>query len=138
MNEYTDAAVAWAKAYRVAALADGWTSEPLSRHEDEERWSRLTRDGFTMQVVARSPQAATAHQMEQRKPWGKVSIWGPDGLAIAPPPTYSWPAISAGLRTCEACGTADVETQRFSFAGRCCAACLPVMRAKYEKPGWYN
>ena len=74
--------------------------------------------------------------IEQRKPEGSVSIWGPDSLAIAVPMPYSWDAIVAGARTCSACGKTDVDTQRFSFAGRCCAACLPEMRRQHERPGW--
>lgn len=30
------------------------------------------------------------------------------------------------------------EQQGYSFAGRCCKDCLPIMKRKYEQPGWYN
>lgn len=30
------------------------------------------------------------------------------------------------------------EQEQYSFAGRCCAECLPEMQKQYEQPGWYN
>ena len=138
IRNFTQEALDGARAYRATALADGWTSEPTYKHEEEERASRHRREGFLISIIAREPRAATERLTKQRKPEGSVSIWGPDGLAITTPMPYSWDTIVAGMRTCSACGKTDVDTQRFSFAGRCCAACLPEMRRKHEYPGWTN
>ena len=123
--------------YRSDALADGWTSEPLSKWEPEELWSRLRRDGFTLQIVARFPRPRSEHSMECKKPNGAVHAWGPDGMGIKVGRRYSWDEFQAGLTTCNECG-AQGETHRFSFAGRCCAACLPAMKKTHEYPGWTN
>ena len=123
--------------YRADALSDGWTSEPLSKWESEELWSRLHRDGFTLQIVARSPRPKSEHSMEIKNPQGSVHVWGADGMAIKVGRVYSWEEIQAGLTMCNECG-AHGPTFRFSFAGRCCATCLPAMRKKHEYPGWTN
>ena len=132
---WTEEIRAQAAQYRVDALADGWISEPLSKWESEELWSRLRRDGFTLQIVARPPRPRSEHSIEMKKPSGSVHIWGPDGLSIKISFQYSWKEIQAGLRTCNECGL-NGETFRFSFAGRCCAVCLPEMKKKHEYPGW--
>lgn len=126
-----------ASQYRADALADGWTSEPLSKWESEDTWSRLHRDEFTLQIVARFPRPRSDHSMEIKKPEGAVHAWGPDGLALKIGYQYSWDEIQAGLTICNECG-AHGETFRFSFAGRCCAACLPEMKKKHEYPAWAN
>lgn len=44
------------------------------------------------------------------------------------------------INKCPICGKSVTysEQSRYSFAGRCCKDCLPKMKEKYEKPGWYN
>ena len=44
------------------------------------------------------------------------------------------------LEKCPVCGKAVKykDQHTFSFAGRCCADCLPRMRKEHEYPGWYN
>lgn len=118
-----------AAAWRDAAVADGWSIQPTYDHESVDRAWRLGREGFKALGLTRPGN-------ERELPCASVHVWGPDGLAVRPPPVYDWPAIVAGARTCSACGTVDVETQRFSFAGRCCAACRPEMARRYEQPGW--
>lgn len=46
----------------------------------------------------------------------------------------------AVLNVCPVCGKSVPfnEQHRYSFAGRCCSECLPAMREKFEKPGWYD
>ena len=75
--------------------------------------------------------------MEIKNPQGSVHVWGADGMAIKVGRVYSWEEIQAGLTMCNECG-AHGPTFRFSFAGRCCATCLPAMRKKHEYPGWTN
>ena len=124
-REYFDQA----NAFREAAKADGWECSPCFGGESAESYAKLSKDGFKMHVCARTNVGKWAYQAE-------VSIWAPDGLAIHPPTTYNWTLIQAGVRTCNSCGATDVDTQRFSFAGRCCAACLPKMRELHEKGNW--
>lgn len=120
-------------AYRDAAVADGWsirgTYEPS---ESVERAARLQRDGFVMQVLTRD----NSERAHGKKFEASVHIWGPDGLAVTPPPLYDFAEIAARTRVCSACKKRDVDTERYSFAGRCCAECLPEMRRRHERPGW--
>jgi hypothetical protein len=118
-------------AFREAAKADGWTCEPTYASEPEESAARLSREGFTMQLLSRANKPPNRYGFQ-----AQVNIWGPDGLAINPPEVYDWQKIKAGLTTCSNCGKTDVPTQRYSFAGRACEACLPEMRAKHERGNW--
>ena len=127
-------------AYRLAAMADGWKCLPTyGDHEPVERAAKLTREGFTMSIISRS-----SHDPDHQHPgpvWhyeANVHIWGPDGLAIAPPPAYDWNAIIASVRHCNYCNANDVDTKRVGFAGRCCDKCLPEQKKKLEFPGWNN
>lgn len=121
-----------ARAWRDAAIADGWMAEAMyAPREGIASACRLTRDGFVAQVITRENAPGLAHRFEV-----SVDVWGPDKLTVKPPFAYDWPAIQAAVRTCNACGATDVDTERYAFAGRCCAACLPAMRAKHERPGW--
>ncbi len=121
-----------ALAWRDAAVADGWSMRPTYQQESVERAWRLERDGFVVSGITRSPEA------EGDMPTVSIHIWGPDGLVIKAPGVYDFAALVAGTRTCAACGATDVDTQRFSFAGRCCAACRPEMARLHEQPGWTN
>ena len=134
-------------AFRDAAIADGWAHHATYQCESEERASRLSKDRFTMQILTRSRDNEVLdhsrgyhHSIHGKwKYEAKVSIWGPDGLGISLiGPIYDMKRIKAGLRRCDACRAEDVDTERYSFAGRCCAKCRPAMAAKYEKPGWDN
>lgn len=46
----------------------------------------------------------------------------------------------ARLSICPVCNKhIDIkDNHRYGFAGRCCSACLPKMKEKFEQPGWYN
>lgn len=124
--------IALATAYREAAVADGWSCAQIS-NEPIERWAKLSKDGYVMHVMAR--------KLEGNRKWAaevQVCIWGPDGMVIKPPDTYDWQKITAGLRHCNNCDADDVDTQRYSFAGRCCAKCIDEMRRTHERPGWTN
>jgi len=118
--------------FRDAAVADGWVMTPTYDFESVDRASHLHKDGFVISILSRDNSEAERNYKYE----AQVSIWGPDGMAIKPPQTYDWPTIQAGLRTCNKCGATDVNTERYSFAGRCCAACLPEMRRQHERPGW--
>ena len=119
-------------AFREDAIADGWEAKPGSASELIEDYAHLNREGFKMHVLSRKNQGKYKFQAQ-------VSIWGPDGLAIGLlGPSYNWEEIKAGLRRCNNCGKQDVETQRYSFAGRCCAGCRPEMAKTHEYPGWTN
>lgn len=119
--------------FRNAAVADGWICKP-TYGEDENMLSAasLDKDGFHMSIIS------CEHEDTKWKYEVNISIWGPDGLAIKVPEKYDFASIQAGLRTCNVCNATDVDTQRYSFAGRCCAACRPEMARKTEYPGWCN
>lgn len=114
------------------AITDGWTIEPTYTTESVERAAHLKREGFVMSVLTRDNR-----DRKSKCPYEtSISIWGPDGLAISVPSVYDFAEIQRRIRVCSACGKSDIDTERYSFAGRCCAECLPAMRAKHEKPGW--
>jgi hypothetical protein len=120
--------------YISDAVADGWDIKPTYGSEPVERAASLTRDGFHMLIINRS-------ESNGKKPgdWfseSSIHIWGPDGMAIRPPEFYDFEKIKALTAKCPQCGAEGVKTVRYAFAGRCCEACLPAMRAKHEKPGW--
>jgi hypothetical protein len=119
--------------FRDAAAADGWSIEgTYEPSESIDRASRLTRDGFVMQIITRDNIGKGGSKHFE----ASVHIWGPDGLAITPPNFYDFKEMVARTRRCSACKAEDVDTVRYSFAGRCCNACLPEMRMRHEKPGW--
>lgn len=111
------------------ARIDGWSIEPTYSSESVDRACRLKREGFQAQVLMREMQGSW-------KACTHISIWGPDGLAIEPPFPYDWEKIKAGVTTCGACGKTGVGTQRYSFAGRCCAGCRPEMARQHERGNW--
>jgi hypothetical protein len=121
------AAIAW----RQAAVADGWSMRATFRNEGAETHATLEREGFKAHVMARRGEPGSPVRFR-----AQVLAWGPDGLCVAAGKEYDFEALRAGLATCHNCGAHPVETMRYSFAGRCCAPCLPAMRAKHERPGW--
>ena len=117
-------------AFRDAAVRDGWSIRPTYQSLPVENAATLEKDGYLMQVL-------TLDQPEGKwKYRASIHLWGPDGLQIKPSEVYDWSQITAGTRTCSACDATDVETKRFSFAGRACKPCLPGMRAETEYQGW--
>lgn len=123
-------------AWREAAIADGWQHKPTYTHEDEDRATSMSRDGFKVMLLVRDLDGRQAKWVT--RPEYDICAWGPDGLTVEVPDTYDMEALRTGVRECANCGAKDVDTQRFSFAGRCCARCLPAMRAEHERPGWYD
>lgn len=120
--------------FRDAAVADGWSIRPTYSSEDVSRACTLERDGFKMLILTRD------NRMESGR-WKfntEIHMWAPDRLAVAVPPFYDFEEIVRRTRTCASCKAENVDTQRYSFAGRCCAECLPKMRAATEGPGWCN
>jgi hypothetical protein len=120
-----------AKAYRAAAVADGWSIAPTYNTEAVDRASTLHKDGYRMSILSRDSTVGPKWRYE-----ASIAIWGPDGMVIKAPEQYDWGFIQGGSRRCNVCGAEDVETARFSFAGRCCEVCLPEMRAKHERGNW--
>lgn len=115
--------------WRNAAVADGWEVRPLYDNEPIESAAKLTREEFVVHTISRP---AVRHWRER----ADISGWGPDGLSIAIPLPYDMDRIRQALRRCNPCGAQDVDTHQYSFAGRCCAECLPAMKRKHEYPGW--
>ena len=126
-------------AFKEAAIADGWEAESMYKNEDISQACALTRDGYHMQILTRDFESEPRPRLKPRHRYEcDVSIWGPDRLAIKPPEEYNSEMIIAGCTTCNLCGATDVETHRYSFAGRACDGCLPAAKAEHEKPGWNN
>lgn len=114
-------------AFRAALLADGWSIKQNDKTEDT--YTSHYKDGYCVQVMSRT-------KIGKWKYEAQVNAWGPDGMTIRAPTVYDFAAMQRGLRHCGLCKAADVETQRYSFAGRCCAKCIDKARAEYERPGW--
>ena len=116
--------------FRDDAVKDGWSIEPsYGTHESVERASTLKKNGYTMSVISREKIGKWEYEAD-------ISIWADDGLSVAYPDIYNFDAIEKGKRHCNLCDADDVDTQRYSFAGRCCAKCRPEAAKKYEYPGW--
>lgn len=122
--------------FRDNAVKDSWSIKPTyDHHESVESASSLSKDGFSMLILTRThdlnkyPNVKNLYEVE-------ISIWGSDGLAIEPPQEYDMQKIIDGMRFCKHCGKTDVNTFRYSFAGRCCKDCLSALRERFEKPGW--
>jgi hypothetical protein len=133
MSEDNIAEYELTKKFRDAAIKDGWYHRPTyGKIESEDRAMSLDKQGFYMMVLTREYVGKGYRNNYECS----VSIWGPDGLSITMPDEYDWNTIVRGLRVCHNCGASDVDTQRYSFAGRCCAKCRPEMAKKHEYPGW--
>jgi hypothetical protein len=111
------------KAFRDAAVADGWSIEPAYSGESTDSAAKLKRDGFIMQILTRDAGA-------------EVHLWGPDGLAINPPAVYSFDEITKGLLQCGFCKNFVDKIHRVGFAGRSCIHCLAAAQKELEFPGW--
>ncbi len=112
--------------FRDAAIKDDWLIEPTyPGYEDMSYASSLSKDGWNMMILTRPNEAS-------------IDIWAPDKMSITVPKEYNFEEIKRMVRHCENCGADDVDTQRYSFAGRCCANCRPEMAKKHEYPGWEN
>lgn len=129
------ARIAAARAFREAMAADGWdcvAGDGGRGPRTVEAYAHLRRDGWV------------AHVMADIYPPGKkwygqasVHIWAPDRLDIKPPDIYpGFEKLQALIRHCNYCDRDDVDTERVSFAGRCCAQCLSAERDRLEYPGW--
>ena len=119
-----------AEMWRDAALADGWSGEATyAPTEGMDRAARLQHpEGFQAQIITRRRRPE-----DKRQKWAfeaSIAVWGPDGLAVAPPNVYDMTAIRASIATCRYCGTHSVKTVRVGFAGRACEACQPVEEKK--------
>jgi len=130
-QEKLDNTVAWAK----AAVADGWTWQPIYSGEVQNGKEadldfgciRLTKDGFAVQMYRRN----------QKRCGLEVATygWGPDRLAIKLPDTYDMEKIRKATTICSNCGNVG-ETVRVGFAGRVCHACRKLLAPKIEFLGW--
>lgn len=125
-----------ARAWRDAAVADGWSIEPTyPNNEGADRACRLKREGFVAQIITRETTKPEAKYRYE----ASVSVWAPDDMTIVPPDVYDWAEVRGAATACNQCGKGNLapeDMHRYGFAGRCCTDCLPAMRAKHERPGW--
>lgn len=115
--------------YRIDAMNDGWLIQDPHKM-NPLNLENMTKDDFVMHVV---------HRKENFDMWKymvSINIWGPDKLSIIPPGVYNWELIKKGIDHCNLCHADPVQTQRYSFAGRCCINCIESARSTHEKPGW--
>jgi len=120
-----------AKAWRDAAVADGWTIEATYESEDVERASSLRKEGFSAMIISRDNKGEV-YEYE-----AMIYLWGPDRLIVQPPNIYpGFEAIKTLTKYCSYCNNFAEKTTRVSFAGRCCLACYPEVRKRLERPGW--
>ena len=117
------------------ASADGWELNPTYDNEPVDFAATLKRDGFTARIILREfvNKATGRIYMDY-----SIHVWGPDGLQIAVPVTYSWESVYRALDICLECGRDSEHVQRVGFAGRCCDACAPAARKRDERAGWTN
>ncbi len=124
--------IADAQEWRLAALADGWTSAPTYEHEPElHAFTLRHHEGWHVHGLARP---ADVHSLG----CGLISAWGPDGLVVDATRKYDLDIMRKALFKCDFCNAADVTTHRVGFANRCCLTCLPEQRKQIEYPGWSN
>lgn len=121
------------------AIADGWASRPL--YSDPEFGIILEKNGMTIHARTEPqgcygtwPGRGTPNPMTDN---ASLSAWGSDGLVLQVSAPYDAEALVAAHQVCGCCGATDVETHRYHFAGRACAACLPDAKAKTEVGNWY-
>lgn len=112
------------------AVNDGWTQEQRYPSEPVEQSCKLAKDGFVISVLTRTQVSS------KWKYQASVHAWAPDGLVIRLSEIYKWETFQNAQTTCNLCLKTGVQTQRYSFAGRCCADCLSEARKKHEQPGW--
>lgn len=124
----------WVKAFRDDAVNDGWVITSTYPFESIDRVSNLSKDGFKLMILSRD----NSDKNGKWKYEAQVNAWGNDGMVIRISlfQKYLWDYLVAGLRKCKNCGSENVDTFNYSFAGRCCAKCLPEMKKKHEYPGW--
>jgi hypothetical protein len=111
--------------YIATARADGWVDHTEHKTGGDMTW--LMKDGWSLCAIMARGEAS-----------GAITIWAPDQLQIIPPREYNWMEIGRQTRYCEYCKSADVDTVRIGFAGRCCATCRPKLAKILEKFGWCN
>lgn len=127
------------KAWRDAAVADGWSVEPTyapqgkSKGEPVESAAKLHRDGWTASILTRDNQDKPGRKWKYE---AQVSVWDPNGRGVAPGATYDWDRLREDSLRCDKCGTLVDRVHHVGFANKACADCLPAMREKMEYPGW--
>lgn len=109
--------------YFSALLEDNWI---LDEEKTKGGNIYLLKEGFTFVFYNVETERISA------------GLWGPDQLVTEIPMPYSYEIMVSNLRKCKTCGREDIETTRYSFAGRCCHDCLPELRRVHEYPGWTN
>lgn len=113
--------------WREDAVADGWSIKPTyDEHESQDTHATLEREGYKAFVNARPGQNRN-----------RIHIWCPKGISILGcSGDYNFDRIVAAVRTCQFCGSEDVDTVRIRFAERSCMDCVDQKRKELETPGW--
>lgn len=135
-NDYgytnSDSEIESVRQFVADAIADGWVQSKRYDSEPVERSCELTKDDFKMAVLTR------VGGVGKWKYQTSIHAWAPDRLAIRLKEKYDWSIFENAQTTCNLCFKTGVETQRYSFAGRCCSECIDQARKDHEQPGWCN
>ena len=111
--------------FRDDAIADGWTCTERYEGESIDSYYQLDKDGFLIAGCNRSYEV-------------KICGWGPDGLDIKTPSTYSMQAIQDAVHRCSFCGAEGVETVRVGFADRSCKECQRQEETRFVRTTGYS
>jgi len=112
------------------AIADGWVQTVRYDNETVDESCELRKDDFVMAVLTRTKGVG------KWKYQATVHAWAPDKLTVKLKEKYDWSIFENAQTTCNLCLKTGVKTQRYSFAGRCCADCITQARKDHEQPGW--
>lgn len=112
------------------AIADEWLQEKYYDSETLDQSCKLYKNGFEVSVLTRNLNGS------RWKYQASINAWADDGLAIRLPLRYDWKVFENAKTTCNICLATNVQTQRYSFAGRCCENCISDARKEHEYPGW--
>lgn len=121
------------RAWVEAARKDGWAISATYSSESVERAAKLEREGWNALAIMR-PQGLDGTWPV--KDCASLSVWGPDGLQINVPSSYSWKACQEALSLCNVCGQKSKDVERASFAGRYCNACHKKEAPNLYYRGW--
>lgn len=115
-----------ARAWRDAAIADGWACEPTYQTQPLESACTLSREGFAASI-----------SIGKRE--GSVWVWGPDMLQIPDHGVeYDFERLKRNLKLCDQCGQYAERCTRVGFANRVCDDCKSGAQKRIEFPGWAN
>jgi len=120
------------RAWKIAAFTDGWGVQRSYQNEPVDSACTMWRHDPDFKALLLMREKSET----RTRGYFNISIWGPDGLFVRPIFPYHMATLLDELHVCSSCGAKNITPYRYSFAGRCCADCLPKLQARYERDGW--